>query len=67
MKTRVVSLQFAFLFKDIVERPDRDFGDLNSEMLNIFDAMPQMIPVPKELSPNIPVMMLRSEKKYLHL
>lgn len=62
MKTRVTFLQFALFFKDIVERPDRDFGNLNSEMLNIFDAMPQVIPVPKELSPNIPVMLLRSEK-----
>ena len=44
MKTRVVSLHFAFFFKDIVERPDRDFDHLNSEMLDIFDAMPQVIP-----------------------
>lgn len=62
MKTRVISLNFAFFFKDIVERPDQDFGNLNSEMFNIFDAMPQIMPVPKELSPDIPVMILRSEK-----
>lgn len=62
MKTRVISLNFAFFFKDIVERPDTDFGNLNSEMFNIFDAMPQIMPVPKELSPDIPVMILRSEK-----
>lgn len=62
MKTRVVSLHFAFFFKDIVERPDRDFDNLNSEMLGIFNAMPQMIPVPKELPSNTPVILLRSEK-----
>jgi len=63
MKTRIISLQFAFFFKDIVERPDRDFGNLNSEMLNIFDAIPQVIPVPRELPPDVPIMILSSEKK----
>lgn len=63
MKTRIISLQFAYFLRDIVDRPDREFGNLNTEMLNIFDAMPQMIPVPRELPPEVPVMILSSEKK----
>jgi len=63
MKTRILSLQFAFFLRDIVARPDIEFGNLNSEMLNIFDAMPQMIPIPPELPPEVPVIILSSEKK----
>ena len=63
MKTRIISLQFAYFLRDIVSRPDLEFSTLNSEMLNIFDAMPQMIPVPRELPPEVPVMVLSSERK----
>ena len=62
MKTRIISLQFAYFLRDIVSRPDLEFSTLNSEMLNIFDAMPQMIPVPRELPPEVPVMVLSSER-----
>jgi hypothetical protein len=61
LKTKIITLQFAFFLKDIVSRPDLEFGDLNSLMLNIFDGMPQIIPIPKELPPDVPVMILRSE------
>jgi hypothetical protein len=60
MKTKILNLQFAFFLRDIVERPDIDFGDLNAKMLNVFDAMPQMIPTPRELPPEVPVIILRS-------
>ena len=60
MKTKIINLQFAFFLKDIVDRPDIDFADLNSKMLNLFDAMPQMIPTPRELPPEVPVIILRS-------
>ncbi|TVP12190.1 hypothetical protein [Shewanella sp. KCT] len=63
MKTRIISLQFAYFLRDIVSRPDLEFSTLNSEMLNIFDAMPQMIPVPRELPVELPVMILSSERK----
>lgn len=35
---------------------------LNEHMLNLFDGMPSIIPVPQELPPDIPVVTLRSEK-----
>jgi len=60
LKTKIITLQFAFFLRDIVSRPDIEFGDLNQAMLNIFDGMPQIIPIPKELPPEIPVMVLRS-------
>jgi hypothetical protein len=63
MKTRIISLQFAYFLRDVVERPDLEFGMLNSDMLNAFDAMPQMIPVPRELPTEVPVMVLSSSKK----
>lgn len=60
MKTKILNLQFAFFLSDIVERPDIDFSDLNAKMLNVFDAMPQMIPTPRELPPEVPVIILKS-------
>ena len=60
MKTKILNLQFAIFLKDIVDRPDVEFGDLNSRLLNIFDAMPQMIPIPRELPPEVPAIILRS-------
>jgi hypothetical protein len=63
MKTRIITLQFALFLRDIVARPDIEFSSLNADMLNIFDAMPQMIPVPRELPPEVPVVVLTSEKK----
>jgi hypothetical protein len=61
MQTTIVSLQFALFFKDLVERPDLDFSDINVRMLNIFDAIPTTTPIPKELPPEIPMIYHRSE------
>lgn len=61
MNTTIVSLQFALFFKDLVERPDIDFSDINIRMLNIFDAMPAITPIPKEFPAEIPVISHRSE------
>lgn len=60
MKTRIIHLQFAFFLKDIVGRPDLEFGDLNTSLMNIFDGMPQILPIPQELPADVPVMVLRS-------
>ena len=29
MKTKIINLQFAFFLRDIVDRPDIEFGDLS--------------------------------------
>lgn len=61
MKTRLVYLQFAFFLKDIIERPDIKFDDLNSKLLNIFNGIPTQIPIPKELPADVVMTTLRSE------
>ncbi|SFU32344.1 hypothetical protein SAMN05216339_101341 [Nitrosomonas eutropha] len=62
MKTRLLTIQFALFFRDIIERPDTAFSGLNERMINLFDGMPSMLPVPRELPPEIPIVTLRSEK-----
>lgn len=63
MDIKIISLQFVLFFRDIVERPDIEFKGLNENMLNLFNAIPQVIPVPRELPPDIPVLTLSSEAK----
>ena len=58
---KIISLQFALFFRDIIERPDVEFSDLNENMMNIFDAMPSIIPIPRELPPEVPIVTQRSE------
>lgn len=62
MKTRLLTIQFALFFRDIIERPDTAFSELNERMINLFDGMPSVLPVPRELPPEIPIVTLRSEK-----
>lgn len=61
-KTTLISLQFALFFKNIVERPDSTFEDINKNMLNIFDDIPQILPIPAQLPPEIPVVTRKSKK-----
>lgn len=61
MDLRIINLHYALFFRDIVGRPDVEFRALNESMLNLFNGMPQIIPVPRELPPEIPVMTLSSE------
>ena len=61
MKKRVLTLHFALFLQDIVDRPDVLFSELNKDMLNVFDGIPQSIPVPRELPAEVPILVLRSE------
>ena len=58
--TKIVSLQFALFFQDIIERPDLEFSELNLNLMNIFDAIPTIVNIPKELPSDIPIVTLRS-------
>ncbi|EJT0554693.1 hypothetical protein [Vibrio vulnificus] len=60
MKTKIISLQFAYFLRDIIERPDLEFESINKDLLNAFDDIPQTFPVPRELPPEVPVKTLRS-------
>lgn len=61
MNSRILTLQFAFFFKDIIPRPDEEFKNLNDNMLNIFNTIPQTMPLPPGVPAEIPVQILRSE------
>ncbi len=61
LETKIVSLQFALFFRDIVDRPDVEFNDINMNMMNIFDAIPSIIPIPRELPAEVPIVTQRSD------
>lgn len=58
---KIISLQFALFFRDIVDRPDIEFSDVNANMMNVFDAIPSVMPIPRELPPDVPMVTQRSE------
>jgi hypothetical protein len=57
----IVSLQFSLFFRDMVDRPDLEFSDINSNLMNIFDVIPTVMNIPKELPADIPIVTQRSE------
>lgn len=59
--TNIVSLQFALFFRDVIERPDLEFHDINANLMNIFDAIPSITNIPRELPTDIPIVTQRSE------
>lgn len=50
----VMSYQFVVFFKQPIIRPDTFFNTLNEGIGNLFDRMPQIIPMPAEVPPEIP-------------
>lgn len=58
---KIISLQFALFFRDIVDRPDIEFSDVNANMMNVFDSIPSVMPIPRELPPDVPMVTQRSE------
>lgn len=58
---KIVSLQFALFFKEVIDRPDLEFADINTNLMNIFDAVPSVMPIPRELPPDVPMVTQRSE------
>jgi hypothetical protein len=58
---KIVKLQLALFFENPISRPDNLMGPINSDMGNLFDAMPQIIPIPMEAPLDIPRVQLRSE------
>src|SRR5690625_154819 len=58
---KIVRLQLALFFQYQVSRPDNLMGGINSAMGNLFDAMPQILPIPAEAPAEIPRVQMRSE------
>ncbi|EHW0638006.1 hypothetical protein L3I77_004349 [Vibrio vulnificus] len=58
---QVIKLQLALFFESYQMRPDNLMHSINSDMGNLFDAMPQVIPMPVDAPLDIPRVQLRSE------
>lgn len=58
---KIVKLQLALFFQNPIARPDNLMGGINSSMGNLFDAMPQILPIPAEAPAEIPRVQMRSE------
>lgn len=58
---KIVKLQLALFFQNQVSRPDNLMGGINSSMGNLFDAMPQILPIPPGAPAEIPRVQMRSE------
>ncbi len=50
----VFTYQLAIFFTNTITRPDQFLSKLNESSGNIFDSMPQIIPLPPEIPPEIP-------------
>lgn len=58
---QILKLQLALFFKSPELRPDTLYSKINEDMGNLFNAMPQIIPIPVEVPHEIPRVSLRSE------
>ena len=58
---KIVKLQLALFFQNPITRPDNLMGGVNSAMGNLFDAMPQILPIPADAPAEIPRVQMRSE------
>lgn len=58
---KIVKLQLALFFQNPISRPDNLMGGVNSSMGNLFDAMPQILPIPADAPAEIPRVQMRSE------
>jgi len=65
---KVVSLQGAFFVKKLdLENPLNVAQGLNSACGNLFDGPPAVLPVPKDVPPQVPVIVLKTQDEKQHL
>lgn len=57
---RILKLQIALFFQSPEARPDIHYNQINIDMGNLFDGMPQIIPLPLDAPHEIPRVILRS-------
>ncbi len=60
---KILKLQLALFFDTPQARPDNLMNPVNIEMGNLFNAMPQILPIPLDAPHDIPRVQLRSEDK----
>lgn len=56
---KLTMIQIALFFGGIIERPDLEIEKINSNMGNLFNTIPTVIPVPNEVM-DIPVVQMKS-------
>ena len=59
---KVITIQIALFFKDIISRPDLLAEDINKKLGGIFDAMPTCIDLPLDAPAEIPVVQRKSTR-----
>lgn len=58
---KIVKLQLALFYENPLSRPDKLMGRINADMGNLFDAMPQILPIPMDAPLEIPRVQMRSD------
>ena len=61
MKEKIVKLQLALFYRKPDFRPDSSYSDINKEMGNLFNAMPQVMNLPNDVPLDIPRVQMRDE------
>jgi len=57
---KIIKLQLALFFQSLESRPDTHYDPINVDMGNLFDGMPQIIPLPMQAPSEIPRVILNS-------
>lgn len=60
MKSKVLDVHIILFFDNILPRPDELMHPLNFKLNNIFDAMPNILPLPEDVPKEVPVVILKS-------
>jgi len=58
---KIIKLQLALFFQNSLSRPDNLMVGINASMGNLFDGMPQIVPIPPDAPADIPRVNMRSE------
>lgn len=61
MKETIMKLQLALFYQQPEFRPDADMHELNKDMGNLFDAMPQIHSLPTDVPHDFPRVLMKSE------
>ncbi|WP_153913040.1 hypothetical protein [Shewanella sp. TC10] len=61
MKESIMKLQLAMFYQQPQFRPDTSMNQVNMDMGNLFDAMPQILSMPNDVPHDIPRVQMRSE------
>ena len=59
---KVIKIQIALFFKDIISRPDLLAENINQKLGNMFDAMPTCMDLPLDAPAEIPIVYRKSTK-----